>query len=137
MENEFLYLNKALTAYAIFVKKMRKDYLDQIKNGVINKNEMAELMKQMGKKWGELCPKEKALFSMAAKHDKERFDQEMEEFEIQGEEVKNIQDYDSERPKKCLSSYMIFVRETRPKVAKELKSNKREKDGKYTSFIYY
>lgn len=135
MENVFLFLNKALTAYAIFVKKMRKDYLDLIKKGALDKEKMADLMKQMGKKWGEIDEKVKEMFNMAALRDKERFDREMQESEIQGEQNQNIQDYDAKRPKKCLSSYMIFVRETRPIVSKELKTQG-QKESKYFKLQY-
>ena len=61
---------------------------------------MAEKMKRMGKLWGELPEKEKKMFNEAAQHDKERYDREMQEFEIQGNSGKNIQDYDAQRPKK-------------------------------------
>jgi len=107
---------------------MRKDYNDQIKRKQLQKEDMASLMKKMGEKWSKLPKREKEMFNEAARHDKERYEHEMEEFKVYGDQDKNIQDYDAQRPKKCLSSYMIFVRETRPKVAAELKANNKEDD---------
>lgn len=101
-----------------------------IKQGKMKTEEMADKMKKMGKLWGELPEKEKEMFNQASRQDKERYDKEMQEFEIQGGKGKNIQDYDAQRPKKCLSAYMIFVRETRPKVVKELKNKSNPEDGK-------
>jgi hypothetical protein len=91
---------KPLTAYAIFVKKKRKDYQDAIKRGEIPSDKMAELMKEMGKKWSQLPEHEKQLFTNAAAEDKKRYDKEMQEFEILGTKHKNIQDFDAQRPKK-------------------------------------
>jgi len=110
---------KPLTAYAIFVKKMRKDYQDAIKSGEMKDTQMAELMKEMGRKWSNLEKDEKHMFSDAATQDKKRYDDEMQEFNVQGGRGKSIQDFDAERPKKCLSAYMIFVRETRPVIVQE------------------
>jgi len=61
---------------------------------------MAEKMKKMGKLWSELNEKDKSMFNEAARHDKERYEEEMKDFDIQGDKGKNIQDYDAQRPKK-------------------------------------
>ena len=91
---------KPLTAYAIFVKKMRKDYQDKIKSEEMKSDEMAELMKDMGKKWSSLPHDQKDLFIQAADHDKKRYEEEMQEFQVNGGTGKSIQDYDAQRPKK-------------------------------------
>ena len=98
---------------------MRKDYQDMIKNGQMHEDQMANLMKEMGRKWSHLEKEEKELFTEAANQDKDRYDREMKELNIQGAKGKTIQDFDSQRPKKWLSAYMIFVRETRPIIVKE------------------
>lgn len=121
---------KPLTAYAIFVKKMRKDYQDAIKRGEMEEGQMAELMKDMGKKWSNLPQEEKDLFTEAANHDKKRYEAEMQEFNIQGGKGKSIQDFDASRPKKCLSAYMIFVRETRPIIVREQRELANDEDSK-------
>ena len=101
------------------LNKMRKDYQDLIKRGEMQDDQMANLMKEMGRKWSHLEKEEKDLFIEAANQDKDRYEREMKEFNIQGAKGKTIQDFDSQRPKKCLSAYMIFVRETRPIIVKE------------------
>ena len=40
--------------------------------------------------------------------DKERYERELKQLESQSKTIK--------KPKKCLSAYMIFVKETRPKI---------------------
>ena len=54
---------------------------------------------------------------MAAK-DKERYKKEMDEMQKLKEQHK-MDNCELKRPKKCLSSYMIFVREVRTKVTQE------------------
>ncbi len=50
--------------------------------------------------------------------DKQRFDREEEEFEEKGG-CKALLQKNDKKPKKCLSGYMIFVREMRPQIVKE------------------
>lgn len=121
---------KPLTAYAIFVKKKRKDYHDAIKKGELHDNQMADLMKEMGMLWSNLDKDEKQLYLQAADQDKKRYEEEMKEFNVQGGKGKSIQDYDAQRPKKCLSAYMIFVRETRPIIVREQKQRANDENGK-------
>lgn len=107
---------------------MRRDYQDAIKRGEMKNAQMADLMRDMGKKWSNLPKDEKDMFIEAAEHDKKRYEEEMQEFNIQGGRGKTIQDFDSERPKKCLSAYMIFVRETRPIIVREQREAAGEDD---------
>lgn len=127
---------KPLTAYAIFVKKMRKDYQDMIKQGNMKDTDMADKMKEMGRKWSKLAKDQKDMFTEAAEDDKKRYANEMEEFKVPGpQKGKSIQELDSERPKKCLSAYMIFVRETRPIIAREQAEKSKNQESKPTSII--
>lgn len=48
------------------------------------------------------------VYKMEAKRDKERYERELKTLENQSSTIK--------KPKKCLSAYMIFVKETRPKI---------------------
>lgn len=50
--------------------------------------------------------------------DKERYDKEMKEFNVKHGSVKLIKQIEEKRPKKALSAYMIFVRETRQQIQK-------------------
>ena len=112
------------------LNKMRKDYQDMIKKGEMEESQMADLMKEMGKMWSNLEKEQKDMFLEAASQDKERYEKEMKEFNIQGGKGKSIQDFDAQRPKKCLSAYMIFVRETRPKIVKEQQDRCAENESK-------
>lgn len=87
-------------------------------------------MKDMGRKWSHLPDDEKKMFNEAAAEDKERYNKEMKELNIQGGKENNIQDIDAGRPKKCLSAYMIFVRETRPKIVREQKQRAQNEESK-------
>lgn len=60
------------------------------------------------------CPRKVRLNEL----DKERFDREEEEFEKNGG-CKSLLQKNEKKPKKCLSGYMIFVREMRPQIVKE------------------
>ena len=80
------------------------------------------MMKELGKMWSSLSKMEKAIFEEFANRDKKRYDQEMKEFVERGGNASKLQEVESKRPKKCLSAYMIFVRETRSKIQQENKS---------------
>ena len=94
-------------------------------------------MKEMGKKWSTLDKESKLMFMKAANEDKDRYESEMKEYNIVGGKGKSIQDFDSQRPKKCLSAYMIFVRETRPKIVKEKEAALEENESKLIYSINY
>ena len=55
------------------------------------------------------CPKKVSVYDL----DKEWFDREEEDFEKNGG-CKSLLQKNEKKPKKCLSGYMIFVREMRP-----------------------
>ena len=90
----------------------------------------------MGKKWSTLDKDSKLMFMKAANEDKERCESEMKEYNIVGGKGKSIQDFNSQRPKKCLSAYMIFVRETRPKIVKEKEAALEENGSKLIFCLY-
>ena len=73
-------------------------------------------MKALGKMWSSLQKNDKAIFEEFAKRDKKRYDSEMFLFKERGGDIAKLNDIERIRPKKCLSAYMIFVRETRSKI---------------------
>lgn len=77
------------------------------------------MMKELGKMWSSLAPKQKAIFEEFANRDKKRYDLEMKEFKGRGGNASKLCEVEQKRPKKCLSAYMIFVRETRSTISKQ------------------
>lgn len=69
---------------------------------------VTDVVKQLAKLWQDLLKPEKDYFKEQAKIDKERYEKELKEL------TKGVK-ADS-KPGKPLTPYMIFVRETRPKV---------------------
>ena len=55
-----------------------------------------------------MSKEDRMVYKMEAKRDKERYERELKTLENQSSTIK--------KPKKCLSAYMIFVKETRPKI---------------------
>ena len=103
---------KSLTAYAILVKSKRREQQKQNSENV----KRPDMMKDLGKMWSSLSRKDKAIFEEFAKRDKRRYDSEMKEFTERGGDAVKLIEVEAKRPKKCLSAYMIFVRETRSKI---------------------
>lgn len=104
---------KSLTAYTLFVKVKRKELQEKFPDATT-----PELMKEIGRQWKNIQPDEKEWYQNMALKDKERYKKELDDMNkikefhcIDGNKVK--------KPKKCLSSYMIFVRDTRSKVTTE------------------
>lgn len=73
-------------------------------------------MKELGKMWSSLEKTERAVYEEFANWDKHRYDREMKDFLDNGGNAIKLGEVVSMRPKKCLSAYMIFVRETRKKI---------------------
>lgn len=73
-------------------------------------------MKELGKLWSNLSKEERAIYEEFANWDKQRYDREMKDFLDNGGNALKLNEVESLRPKKCLSAYMIFVRETRKKI---------------------
>ena len=71
-----------------------------------------DMMKQLGQMWSSLSRPQKAVYEEFAKRDKIRYQREMKEFLQNGGNESKLGEVESKRPKKCLSAYMIFVRET-------------------------
>ena len=105
---------KPLTAYAIFVKKTRKEYID-VRGESKDNNDM---MKELGRIWSNLDLTEKKYYEIVASEDKIRYERELKEFEEKGG-TKKMLNKNEKKPKKCLSAYMIFVREMRPRIVRE------------------
>ena len=70
------------------------------------------MMKELGKLWSNLSREERAIYEEFANRDKQRYDREMKDFLDNGGNATKLNEVESKRPKKCLSAYMIFVRET-------------------------
>lgn len=104
---------KSLTAYTLFVKLKRKELQEKWPNATT-----PELMKEIGRQWKSISEKDKAWYQNMAGKDKERYRREMEEMN-KLKQAHQLDDTNLKRPKKCLSSYMIFVREVRAKVTQE------------------
>lgn len=104
---------KSLTAYTLFVKIKRQELQEKDPNATT-----PELMKEIGRLWKSINEKEKAWYQNMASKDKDRYKREMEAMQKLKDKHK-INDCDLKRPKKCLSSYMIFVREVRTKVTQD------------------
>jgi hypothetical protein len=94
-------LKKPASAYIIFGKEKRKDILKANPTARVT-----EVVKEIARCWSQLNKEQRVQYKEAAKKDKERY-------EI---DLKCLQQYskDLKKPKKCLSAYMIFVKETRP-----------------------
>ena len=103
---------KSLTAYAIFVKKKRRELLAQNSSKI----KSPDMMKELGKMWSTLSKEERAIYEEFANRDKIRYEKEMKEFLDLGGNANHLNEVEGKRPKKCLSAYMIFVRETRSKI---------------------
>lgn len=74
------------------------------------------MMKQLGKIWSNLSREERKTYEAVAKKDKERYENEMKILAINGRTVEQLHAVEHKRPKKCLSAYMIFVRDRRSKI---------------------
>jgi uncharacterized protein (UPF0305 family) len=104
---------KSLTAYTLFVKIKRRELQEKFPDATT-----PELMKEIGRQWKNITPDEKEWYQKMALKDKERYKNEMDKMNKLKESY-NIDNHDLKKPKKCLSSYMIFVRDTRAKVTQE------------------
>lgn len=104
---------KSLTAYTLFVKLKRKELQEKYPDATT-----PELMKEIGRQWKSINDKDKAWYQNMAAKDKERYKKEMEQMN-KLKEFHKLDNCELKRPKKCLSSYMIFVREVRAKVTQE------------------
>jgi hypothetical protein len=92
---------KSASAYILFGKEKRAE--------ILKRNPMAkvtEVVKEIAQSWKLLNKEERQRFKEAAKKDKERYERELKKLENHSDLLK--------KPKKCLSAYMIFVKETRP-----------------------
>jgi len=112
-EGKLCHPKKSLTAYTLFVKVQRKKLQDEDPSKTT-----PELMKEIGRLWKSIADSEKSWYQSMASKDKERYKREMEEMQHLKEKHK-MNDNELKRPKKCLSSYMIFVREVRTRVTQE------------------
>lgn len=94
-------LKKPASAYIIFGKEKRKEILRKNPNARVT-----EVVKEIARCWSTLGKEQRIQYKEAAKKDKERYDIDLRLLQKFAPELK--------KPKKCLSAYMIFVKETRP-----------------------
>lgn len=69
------------------------------------------VVKEIAQCWKLLTKEERQRYKEAAKKDKERYEKELKSLESHSTVLK--------KPKKCLSAYMIFVKETRPLIVEK------------------
>ena len=104
---------KSLTAYTLFVKVKRQELLAENPDA-----KTPDIMKEIGRLWGNLPKDAKDIYKEIADQDKERYQRQLEQInKLKKDHMEK--DENLEKPKKCLSAYMIFVRETRQKVTQE------------------
>ena len=72
------------------------------------KAKVTEVVKEIARCWSLMSKEDRMVYKLEAKRDKERYERELKTLENQSSTIK--------KPKKCLSAYMIFVKETRPKI---------------------
>ena len=97
---------KPSSAYILFQKEKRQEILR-----TKPKAKVTEVVKEIAKAWQALSKKERWPYNEQARVDKDRYDQEIKLLENKSAKLK--------KPKKCLSAYMIFVRETRPAIVEK------------------
>ncbi len=73
-------------------------------------------MKTLGKEWNEMDKAERARYEEISSRDKRWYEKEMKAFKAKGGTKEMLQKIKAAAPKKCLSAYMIFVRETRKRI---------------------
>ena len=78
-------------------------------------------MKEIGRQWGLMSEHTKAQYKMIANKDKERYNKQIEMINQLKTRIskEQLNRQTLTRPKKCLSAYMIFVREMRQRVTDE------------------
>lgn len=85
-------------------------------------------MRQIGKEWNEMTKGEKGKYEEIAQKgnetrlislDKSRFERDMKVFSQVGGSKQMLSKIKAAAPKKCLSAYMIFVRETWKRIQEE------------------
>lgn len=69
---------------------------------------VTDVVREIAQSWNAMNKNERLKYREAAKKDKDRYEKELKNLKSQSSNLN--------RPKKCLSSYMIFVKETRPKI---------------------
>ena len=104
---------KSASAYILFGKEKRMEILRRNPTAKVT-----EVVKEIAQSWKLLTKEDRSKYKEAAKRgntsfriniyciDKERYEKELKSLESHSINLK--------KPKKCLSAYMIFVKETRP-----------------------
>lgn len=103
-------LKKPQSAYVLFGNEQRI-VISQKYKGL----KVTEVVKMIAKEWQKLTKQQRQKYKDAAKRDKERFSQELAKLSRVNDQTLLYQ-----MPKKPLTAYMFFVRQTRVRVAKEM-----------------
>lgn len=72
---------------------------------------VTEVVKEIAQCWQVLTKEERMPYRERARKDTDRYNQEIRQLEGYSTTLK--------KPKKCLSAYMIFVKETRPSIVEQ------------------
>ena len=73
-------------------------------------------MNVVGLEWNQMSTADKERFEEISSRDKKRYQKEMKQFQSKGGSKQLLSKIKNLAPKKCLSAYMIFVRETRKRI---------------------
>lgn len=101
-------IKKCQSAYVLFGNEQRAVISNKYP-GI----KVTEVVKMIAKEWQKLTKQQRQKYKDAAKRDKERFSQELAQLSKVDDQTLLYQ-----MPKKPLTAYMFFVRETRVKVAR-------------------
>ena len=69
---------------------------------------VTDIVREIAKEWSKLSKEDRVRFKELAKKDKDRYHQEIKTLSYYSDTLR--------KPKKCLTAYMIFVKETRPAI---------------------
>lgn len=94
---------KAKSAYLIFQRVKREEILSRDPT-----KKVTEVVSEIAKCWRSLSKQDRVPYKEQARKDKERYEKQLKELQGISSGIK--------RPKKCLSAYMIFVKEVRKQI---------------------
>lgn len=119
-------IKKAMSAYVLFGNEKRQEIVRKFGNHL----KVTEVVKIIAKEWRKLSKCEKMIYKERAKHDRLRFESELNQittlsnenqvFDNSVEADVGLKPSHPEVPKKPLTPYMFFVRETRRKVVESM-----------------
>jgi hypothetical protein len=103
-------IKRSMSAYVLFGNERREQIVRQHGPGL----KVTEVVKLIAAEWRKMNKQEKSRFKDLAKEDKLRFQTELNQLKtLDGRQPDDSHQLQLERPKKPLTPYMLFVRETR------------------------